>query len=74
MELLVGVDVFFKDLPMPNGIKGFVRESQGIYYVYVNSNLPKEETIRTIKHEYYHLINNDFYNQDSVDVIERRNK
>jgi len=74
MQLFVNVDVFFKLWPMPCGIKAFVREDQGIYYVFINSNLCAEAQTKAITHEYNHLINDDLHSDDPVDVIERRNK
>lgn len=73
-QLYLGIDVHFISTPLPDGINGFLRKDKGIYYIFINCNLSDEQKKRTIKHEYNHLINSDLDDEESVRVIERRNR
>lgn len=73
MELYAGIDVIVKEVPLPLFVKGFLKEDNGFYYIYINCNISQEEKIKALNHEYLHLIYRDTEKNECATDLERRN-
>lgn len=65
--------VFVRYISMPVTVKGaIVTDADGNYNMYINSDLSPKARRAAYEHEYNHLRNNDFYNEDEICIIEER--
>jgi hypothetical protein len=74
MELYAGIDVLVRAIDLPLHIKGFLKEDNGFFYIYINQNISFEQQIKAVRHEYNHLIKDDLYSKENTINIERRNQ
>lgn len=70
----MGIDLHFKSFPMPQKVKGFLKNNDGNFLIVVNSNISQEAQKKAIEHEVNHLVRDDLYSDDELSEIERRNK
>ena len=56
------------DLPMT--VRGFVKKKRGQYCIVINRLLSEEMKMKTLRHEFLHIINGDLDKDDPVDLIE----
>lgn len=62
-------------LPFDGDVEGCVTMDENCFYsIYINSNLPPDRQRKVLKHELNHILNNDFYNELPINVIELNNK
>lgn len=58
-------------VPFYGDVEGFVTVDENNFYsIYINSNLSVERQRKVLEHELNHIINNDFYNNKPIDIIE----
>lgn len=58
-------------LDMPCTIRGYTKPfPDGYYAIILNSRLSWEQNVKTLKHEYKHILNGDFDGECSVNQIE----
>lgn len=58
-------------MDMPCSLKAFVSVDDGFYNIFVNSRLCCEQNMKSIEHEFSHILNMDFENFSHVDRIEK---
>ncbi|MCI6408024.1 MULTISPECIES: ImmA/IrrE family metallo-endopeptidase [Bacillota] len=46
-------------------------EECGVYNIYISRNLSEEQLREKIKHELSHIVNDDFYIDDHVNLVEQ---
>lgn len=65
-------DVFIRKIPLPSGVRAFtLPDSQGDYNIYINANLSGEQQQKSLEHEKNHILNDDFYKDETAAEIER---
>ena len=65
-------DVFIRKIPLPSGVRAFtIPDAQGDYNIYINENLSGEQQLKSLEHEKNHILNDDFYKDESAAEIER---
>lgn len=65
-------DVFIRKIPLPSGVRAFtLPDSQGDYNIYINANLSGEQQRKSLEHEKNHILNDDFYKDETAAEIER---
>lgn len=72
--LIEGADYFVRLVPFPADAKihGMVLlNDDGTFSVYLDSKSPSERRKRTMRHEYNHMANNDFYGDKDIRNIEK---
>ena len=64
------VNIIYCDLPHANAV---AEECEDIdtHNIYINKNLPHGRMIEEIKHELMHIINDDFYLDEHVNLVEQ---
>ena len=64
------VNIIYCDLPC---VKAVSEETEDIdtYNIYINKNLPHGRMREEIKHELMHIINDDFYLDEHVNLVEQ---
>ena len=64
------VNIIYCDLPC---VKAISEETEDIdtHNIYVNKNLPHDKMKAEIRHELSHIINDDFYLDSHVNLVER---
>lgn len=69
MVVLV-INLIYCDLP---NAKAVSEESEDVdtHNIYINKNLPHDRMREEIKHELMHIINDDFYLDHHVNLVER---
>nr|DAP46992.1 MAG TPA: IrrE N-terminal-like domain [Caudoviricetes sp.]DAV22419.1 MAG TPA: IrrE N-terminal-like domain [Caudoviricetes sp.] len=67
--LLLVVNIIYCDLPHVNAVSE-PSEDIDTHNIYVNKNLPHDKMKREIKHELSHIINDDFYIDHHVNLVE----
>lgn len=66
-------DVIVRVMELPVGVRAFtVADEQGDYNVYLNCSLSFEQQQKSLQHERRHIINGDFYKNDSAVSIEKK--
>jgi len=66
-------DVIVRLMDMPCCVNGFTAEDKnGDFNIYINANLSIEEQRIAYKHEFCHIVNNDFRNTAHIAQIENR--
>ncbi len=66
-------NIIVRCVPLPHSVRGTtVTDEDGNYNIYINSLLSYEARCDAYRHEFNHLKNNDFYNDDELSVIEER--
>jgi hypothetical protein len=64
------VNVIYCDLPHANAVSEEC-EDVDTHNIYINRNLPHDRMREEIKHELIHIINDDFFLDKHVDLIEQ---
>lgn len=64
------VNIIYCDLPHANAV---AEECEDIdtHNIYINKNLPHGRMREEIKHELMHIINDDFYLEEHVNLVEQ---
>ena len=62
------VNLIYCDLPHANAVS---EECEDVHNIYINKNLPHDRMREEIKHELMHIINDDFYVDHHVNLVER---
>lgn len=62
------VNLIYCDLPHANAVS---EECDDVHNIYINKNLPHDRMREEIKHELMHIINDDFYVDHHVNLVER---
>lgn len=62
------VNLIYCDLPHANAVS---EECEDVHNIYINKNLPHDRMREEIKHELMHIINDDFYLDQHVNLVER---
>lgn len=64
------VNIIYCDLPYANAVS---EECEDIdtHNIYINKNLPHGRMREEIKHELMHIINDDFYLEEHVNLVEQ---
>nr|DAV96808.1 MAG TPA: IrrE N-terminal-like domain [Caudoviricetes sp.] len=67
--LLLVVNIIYCDLP---DVKAVSEETEDIdtHNIYINKNLPHDRMREEIKHELIHIVNDDFYLDYHVNLVE----
>ena len=67
--LLLVVNIIYCDLP---NVKAVSEETEDIdtHNIYINKNLPHDRMREEIKHELIHVLNDDFYLDYHVNLVE----
>ena len=67
--LLLVVNIIYCDLP---DVKAVLEETEDIdtHNIYINKNLPHDRMREEIKHELIHIVNDDFYLDYHVNLVE----
>lgn len=64
-----GVDYFVYFQPMHGSIGGYITPNpDGTFSVYLNERLSREQNMKTMRHEFQHIQNNDFAKTDVVEI------
>ena len=64
-----GVDYFVYFVPMHGSIGGYVTPNpDGTFSVYLNERLSREKNMKTMRHEYQHMVNDDFAKHDIAKI------
>ena len=72
MTLIENCDYFIRIVKLPYGIRGAVRPNpDGTFSIYINSRNTSEQEIAAKIHEIEHIMNDDFYNGEPIEKIER---
>lgn len=67
-------DIFLREVDMNGGVRAFtLPDPEGDYNVYINVNLSDTEKQITLKHEVWHIVNNDFQSEESEPEVEDEN-
>lgn len=61
------VNLIYCDLPYANAVS---EECDDVHNIYINKNLPHDRMREEIKHELMHIINDDFYLDEHVNLVE----
>lgn len=64
------VNLIYCDLPHANAVSEEY-EDVDTHNIYINKNLPHNRMREEIKHELMHIINNDFYLDQYVNLVEQ---
>lgn len=64
------VNIIYCDLPHVNAVLEKC-EDIDTYNIYINQNLSHDHMREAIKHELIHIINNDFYLDQHVNLVEQ---
>lgn len=71
MWLVLGLDVVCRKTDrLPTGVKGLVKRSNGVYYIYINADLSEEEQCKTVAHELDHITSGDLDCEQRASLIE----
>ena len=62
------VNLIYCDLPHANAV---TEECEDVHNIYINKNLPHDRMREEIKHELMHIINDDFYLDHHVNLVEQ---
>lgn len=62
------VNLIYCDLPHANAVS---EECEDVHNIYINKNLPHDRMREKIKHELMHIINDDFYLDQHVNLVEQ---
>jgi len=62
------VNLIYCDLPHANAVS---EECEDAHNIYINKNLPHDRMREEIKHELMHIINDDFYLDHHVNLVEQ---
>lgn len=62
------VNLIYCDLPHANAVS---EEDIDTHNIYINKNLPYDRMREEIKHELMHIINDDFYLDQHVNLVEQ---
>lgn len=62
------VNLIYCDLPHANAVS---EECEDVHNIYINKNLPHDRMREEIKHELMHIINDDFYLDHHVNLVEQ---
>lgn len=74
MGLVLGLDVVCRSTELlPMGVKGLVKRSNGVYYIYINAKLSEEEQCKTVAHELDHITSGDLDCEQRASLIEMYN-
>lgn len=69
--MIENADYFVRLIEMPKGIRGMVSPNpDSTWNIYLNVKLGRESQLKSLKHELDHIMNNDFYNGESIAKIE----
>lgn len=64
-------EIVTRIIGLPTSINGYtIRDRNGDYNVYINSNISFEHQLLTYQHEINHILNGDFTKSGSADLIE----
>lgn len=58
--------------PLPSTIKAYTARVNGFYTIVINESLSERARIQAYAHELYHIDHDDFFSNESVDIIEER--
>ena len=65
-------EVYIRLVPLPSTVYGVtVKDENGDFNVYINSNLSAPAQDRAIKHELKHIERGDFYDDTPIEVLEK---
>lgn len=62
------VNLIYCDLPHANAMS---EECEDVHNIYINKYLPHDRMREEIKHELMHIINDDFYLDQHVNLVEQ---
>lgn len=67
-------DYIVREIELPFEVKGIVTPNpDGTFSIYINSKLSPDQKEKALEHEVKHIENDDFYNDESIEEIERNN-
>lgn len=55
---------------LPMSVRGFVKKKNDLYCIVINSSLSDDLKMKTLRHEFLHIINGDLDKDCPVDLIE----
>lgn len=58
--------------PLPAHLRAFCVKKDDWYTIVINEHLSTSERLKAFTHEMAHIEHDDFYSEESVDVIEER--
>jgi len=58
--------------PLPSTIKAYTARVNGFYTIVINESLSERARIQAYAHELYHIDHDDFFSNESVDIVEER--
>lgn len=71
MGLIDGADFIVRLVDLPNQVRGStVIDTEGMYNIYINQNMPYHIQIATFQHEVGHIMRDDFFNRTDIRVVE----
>lgn len=62
------INSIYCDLPHANAVS---EECEDVHNIYINKNRPHDRMSEEIKHELMHIINNDFYLNQHVNLVKQ---
>ena len=66
--------VIIRMIDLPHGVPGVtVKDEEGDYNIYINARLSADQRVIASQHELEHIQNGDFYSEESVHDIEKKN-
>lgn len=67
-------DFIVREVPFPYCVKSVVTpNNDGSFSIYINEKLSPDQKRKALEHEEDHILNDDFYNDLTIEEIERRN-
>ena len=71
MTYIPECDFIVRTIILPPGVGGFVTPNDdGTFSIYINANNPEEKQLRSYRHELHHILNDDFYNDLPIEIVE----
>lgn len=64
---------FVREVSLPFEVRGIVTPNaeDDSFSIYINSRLSDDQKRKALKHEIDHIENNDFYNDKTIEEVER---
>ena len=64
---------FVREVSLPFEVKGIVTPNaeDDSFSIYINSRLSDDQKRKALKHEIDHIENDDFYNEKTIEEVER---
>lgn len=75
MTYLYNVDFYVRLVDLPPSVSGAVCPNEdGTFSIYINAKNTLKKQLETLDHEIRHIINDDFYSDLPIEVIESKQK